>query len=56
MLCPDCHLQKEDVARIRIEIIDKKSREIIEVAYGEVLCIDCIKKRYKERARIRVYV
>ena len=54
--CPNCNLKKEDYARMRIEIVDKKTKEIIEVAYGEVLCIECLKKRYKDRLRIRVYV
>jgi hypothetical protein len=56
MLCPNCHMQKDDVARIRIEIVDKKSKEIIEVSYGEILCLDCLKTRYKERQRLRIYV
>lgn len=56
MLCVNCNLPKEDYARIKVEIVDKKSKEIIEVCYGEVICIDCLKKRYKERNKIRVYV
>ncbi|MDD5650223.1 MAG: hypothetical protein PHF86_07405 [Candidatus Nanoarchaeia archaeon] len=56
MRCPICNLEKEDHARIRIEILDKKSKEIIEVSYGEIICIDCLKKRYKDRTKIRVYV
>jgi hypothetical protein len=56
MHCSNCNLEKEDYARIKVEIIDKKSREIIETMYGEVICVECIKKRYKERQKIRVYV
>jgi len=56
MHCPDCNMPKEDFARIRVEIVDKKSREITEVMYGEVLCVDCLMKRYKGRTKIRVYV
>lgn len=56
MYCSDCNVEKEDYARIKVEIVDKKSREIIEVLYGEIICIDCLKKRYKDRIKIRVYV
>lgn len=56
MHCSNCNLEKEDYARIKVEIIDKKSREVIETMYGEVICVECIKKRYKERQKIRVYV
>jgi ribosomal protein L34E len=56
MLCASCNLPKEDYARIKVEIVDKKSKEIIEVTYGEIICIDCLKKRYHERIKIRVYV
>ncbi len=56
MLCSNCNLPKEDFARIKVEIVDKKTREIIEVLYGEVICIDCLKKRYKDRNQVRVYV
>jgi hypothetical protein len=56
MHCPDCHLLKDDYARIQVEIVDKKTRETIETLYGEVICIDCLKKRYKDRMKIRVYV
>lgn len=56
MRCPSCNLEKEDLARMRVEIVDKKSREIIEVVYCEVLCVECVQKRYKERSRLRIYV
>jgi hypothetical protein len=56
MICINCNLEKEDYARIKVEIVDKKTKEIIEVMYGEIICIDCLKKRYKERPKIRVYV
>lgn len=56
MKCTSCNCIKEDFARIRIEMVDKKTREIHEVAYGEVICIDCLKKRYKDRNRLRIYV
>jgi hypothetical protein len=49
-------MQKEDYARIKVEIVDKKSREVIEAIYGEIVCIECLKKRYKDRNKIRVYV
>ena len=56
MKCPDCHCEKDDLARIRVEIVEKKSKEIIEVLYGEILCVSCLMKRYKSRTKIRVYV
>jgi len=54
--CINCNRHKEDFARIKIEIVDKKTREILEVAYGEILCIECIQKRYKLRDKLRIYV
>lgn len=54
--CVGCNRSKEDFARIKIEIVDKKSREILEIAYGEVLCIECLQKRYKCRDKLRIYV
>ena len=54
-LCPECHCRKEDFARIKVEIVHKKTREIIEVMYGEILCLDCLKKRYKGKNRLRLY-
>jgi hypothetical protein len=56
MHCQVCNLLKEDYARIKVEIVDKKSREIIEVMYGEVICIECLRKRYKDRTKVRIYV
>jgi ribosomal protein L34E len=56
MHCANCNLPKEDYARIKVEIVDKKSKEVIEFLYGEIICIDCLKKRYKDRTKIRVYV
>lgn len=53
--CPECHCQKEDFARIRVEIVDKKSREITEVLYGELICVDCLMKRYKSKTKLRLY-
>jgi len=49
-------VQKDDYARMKVEVVDKKTKEIIEVMYGEVICIDCLKKRYNDRKKIRVYV
>lgn len=54
--CPICNGHKEDFARIRVEIVDKKSREIIEVIYGEISCYDCLMKRYKSKTKLRLYV
>lgn len=54
--CPICHLPKESYARITVEIVDKKSKEIIEVLYGEVICIDCLMQRFKQRTKLRLYV
>lgn len=56
MHCPDCRLERDDYVRIKVEIVDKKSKEVIETIYGEIICIDCLKKRYKDRTKIRVYV
>jgi len=56
MHCPNCNLEKEDYARIKVEIVDKKSREVLEVLYGEIICIECLRRRYKERNKVRVYV
>jgi len=56
MKCSDCRLEKEEFARIKVETVDKKSKEIIEVMYGEVLCVRCLIKRYKGRTTVRVYV
>jgi len=42
--------------RIPIEIVDKKTHEIIEIAYGEVVCTECAVVRYKERTKLRIYV
>ena len=56
MKCPDCRMEKEDLARIKVETVDKKSKEVIEVLYGEIVCIYCLKKRYKGRTTVRVYV
>jgi len=54
--CPDCNEIKDSMLRIPIEIVDKKTHEIIEIAYGEVVCTDCFGKRYKDRTKIRVYI
>lgn len=54
--CSDCGLDKDDYARIKVELVEKKSKEIIEVLYGEAICLDCLYKRYKGRTTIRVYV
>jgi ribosomal protein L34E len=56
MHCSSCNLEKDNYARIRVEVLDKKTREVIEVMYGEIICVECLKKRYKERIKIRVYV
>ena len=56
MKCSSCNCDREDFARIRIETVDKKSREIIEVVYGEPICIYCLRKRYKDREKLRIYV
>lgn len=54
--CPDCSQLRDDLVRITIEIVDKHSKEIIEVAYGEVICTSCFNKRYKDRTKLRIYV
>jgi len=54
--CPDCNEIKDAMLRIPIEIVDKKTHEIIEIAYGEVVCVDCAHKRYKDRTKLRIYV
>lgn len=54
--CSDCKEMRDDLRRIPIEIVDKKSKEIIEVSYGEIVCTICFGKRYKDRTKIRVYV
>lgn len=54
--CACCNCQKEDFARIRLDIVDKKSREIIETIYGEIICIECLLKRYKSKTHLRHYV
>ncbi len=56
MRCSSCNLEKEVYARIRVETVDKKTKEVIEVMYGEIVCVECLKKRYKDRTKIRVYV
>jgi len=56
MFCSSCNIDKDDYARIRVEIVDKRSKEILEVLYGEIICLDCLIKRYKGRTKIRVYV
>jgi hypothetical protein len=56
MVCGGCNREKDDFARIRIEIVDKKSRETIEVCYGEILCLECLMMRYKQRDKLRIYV
>lgn len=56
MKCVNCNSIKEDFARIRVEIVDKKTRDIIDVVYGSVMCIQCLEKKYKTRDRIRVYI
>lgn len=56
MHCSSCNLEKDDYARIKVEIIDKKTREVIESMYGEIICVECLKKRYKERLKVRIYV
>lgn len=54
--CPDCNEIKDVMRRIPIEIVDKKTKEIIEVAYGEVVCTDCFVHRYKDRTKLTIYV
>ena len=54
--CPDCNEIKDEMLRIPIEIVDKKTKEVIEVAYGEVICTSCFPKRYKDRMKLRIYV
>jgi len=56
VICPSCSKVKDNYARIRVEIVEKKSREIVEVLYGEVLCFECLDERYKRRDRLRIYV
>jgi hypothetical protein len=54
--CPDCNEIKDAMIRIVIELVDKKSKEIIEVTYGEIVCTDCFQVRYKGRTKLRIYV
>jgi len=54
--CPDCNEIKDAMRRIPIELVDKKTKEIIEIAYGDVMCTDCFPIRYKGRTKIRVYI
>jgi ribosomal protein L34E len=54
--CPDCNEIKDEILRVPIEIVDKASHEIIEVAYGEIICVYCFQKRYKGRTKLRIYV
>jgi len=54
--CPDCKEIKDAVMRIPIEIVSKKTKEIIEIAYGEIICVQCAKTRYKCRTKLRIYV
>jgi ribosomal protein L34E len=54
--CPDCKQIKDSMTRIPIELVDKKTHEIIEIAYGDIICIECFPKRYKDRTKIRVYI
>lgn len=56
MICSNCHREKDEMARIQIEIVDKKSKEIVEIVYGEVICLECLGKRYKDRIKLRIYV
>jgi len=56
MRCPICHNEKDDLSRIRVEIVDKKTREIIEEVYGEITCVECMMRRYKEKTKLRLYV
>ena len=41
--CAECKEIKDIVRRIPIELVDKKSKEIIEIAYGDIVCLDCFK-------------
>jgi len=54
--CPSCNCKKEHFARIRIDILDKKTREIKEQIYGEIICVECLHKRYKGKNILRHYV
>ena len=54
--CADCKEIKDEILRIPIEIVDKKTKEIIEVAYGEIICSECFHIRYKGRTKLRIYV
>jgi len=54
--CPDCKEIKDAVMRMPIEIVSKKSKEIIEIAYGEIICVECARIRYKGRTKLRIYV
>ena len=54
--CADCNEIKDSMMRIPIELVDKKSHEVIEIAYGEIICTDCFPLRYKDRTKIRVYI
>jgi hypothetical protein len=54
--CLNCLKFKDDFAVIPVEIVDKKTKEIIERLYTSELCLDCLNKVYKGRQLIRVYV
>jgi hypothetical protein len=56
LVCSNCNREKNEMARIQIEIVDKKSKEIIEIVYGEVICLECLRVRYKQRIKLRIYV
>jgi len=54
--CPSCNKNVDETIRIRIEIVDKKTKAISEVIYGEILCFYCFNLRYKGRTKVRVYI
>ena len=54
--CAECKQIKDSMLRMPVELVDKKSKEIIEITYCDVVCTDCFYKRYKSRTKIRVYI
>jgi hypothetical protein len=56
MKCPECNRIKDEFARIRIEVIDKKTRNAIDVIYGRAMCLDCLVVKYKTRDKLRIYI
>jgi len=54
--CAACGKIKDTVLRMPVELVDKKTREVIEIAYCDIVCTECFPRRYKGRTKIRVYI